>query len=77
MFTVYTKNGCSFCIAAKKLLEDQGLQYTEVNVENDPARRAWLRLHGKTTYPQIVIMDGDIKYKSWIGGYDDLLDHLI
>lgn len=77
MFTVYTKSNCSFCVAAKKLLDDQGLVYTEINVENDSARRAWLRLNGKTTYPQIVIMDGDIKFKKWVGGYDDLMDHLI
>jgi glutaredoxin 3 len=31
--TIYTKNWCPNCVAAKRLMDSKGLQYSEVDVE--------------------------------------------
>jgi glutaredoxin 3 len=76
---MYTTAWCGFCVRAKALLEDRGLEYEEIRVDDDPAFRArLLELTGRWTVPQILI-DGDP-----IGGYAELwqldrdgrLDHL-
>ncbi|MFC1528253.1 glutaredoxin domain-containing protein, partial [Candidatus Neomarinimicrobiota bacterium] len=54
--------------AAKRLLTERGLEYEEINIENECISRDKLvELTGGRTVPQIII-DG----KS-IGGYDNLL----
>ena len=35
--TVYTKNLCSFCSAAKQLLKSKNFDYKEVNMEGNQA----------------------------------------
>ena len=35
--TIYTKNGCPNCVAAKQLLKSKSMGYTELNVEYNPA----------------------------------------
>jgi glutaredoxin 3 len=70
--TLYTTRVCPYCVAAKRLLKMRGIDYAEIDVSNDPAKRAWLvEATGRRTVPQIFI-HGDP-----IGGYDDLaaLDH--
>lgn len=68
--TIYTKDGCPYCVRAKKLLDSKGLIYQEVNVGNDPEKRASLseKSNGSKTVPQIFIGD------KHIGGCDDLID---
>jgi glutaredoxin 3 len=34
--TIYTKPGCPFCAAAKQDLEERGIAYKELSIENDP-----------------------------------------
>lgn len=53
MVTVYSKNNCPFCDRAKQLLENKGVQYTEVNIENDPDSRQMLLDKGLRSVPQI------------------------
>jgi predicted DsbA family dithiol-disulfide isomerase len=33
--TVYTTNTCPYCTMVKNFLDEQGLEYKEVNVQND------------------------------------------
>ncbi len=40
---MYSKNNCPFCDRAKALLESRGVQYTEVNIENDADLQAQLK----------------------------------
>ena len=55
-------------MAAKKLLDDKGLSYEEINIEESGLSRDDLvKLTGGNTVPQIVIND------KAIGGYDQLL----
>jgi glutaredoxin len=56
---VYTAAWCRDCRAAKKFLEAHGVQYTEINVDADPAASEEVFRHvGKRAVPQLVI-DGE------------------
>ena len=65
--TLYTTRWCGYCVQAKKLLDSRGLDYDEVNLDDDPAfRQKLFDLTGRWTVPQVVI-DGHP-----IGGYVEL-----
>ncbi len=66
---VYVTTYCPYCVRAKGLLNRKKVAFTEINVDDDPTKRAWLvEATGQRTVPQIFI-DG----KS-VGGSDDLHD---
>ena len=52
MITVYTKDLCGFCHAAKKYLDEKNLEYKEINIDYDPEARAFLKAGGHKTCPQ-------------------------
>jgi glutaredoxin 3 len=66
--TIYTKSWCPYCAAAKKLLEEKGVAFTEIDIEAKPEKRAEMiqRAGGRTTVPQIFIEGRHV------GGCDDL-----
>jgi glutaredoxin 3 len=64
---IYTTRWCAYCVRAKALLEQRGIPYEEVSLEDDPHfRQTLIDLTGGWTVPQILI-DGRP-----IGGYDEL-----
>jgi glutaredoxin 3 len=64
---MYTTAWCGYCVRAKMLLEQRGLDFEEIRVDEDPNFRATLlERFGGWTVPQIVI-DGEP-----IGGYSEL-----
>lgn len=64
---VYTTGWCPFCMRAKALLERKGLQYREINVEDDPDLRAEMTQRtGRRTVPQIFIGE------THVGGFEEL-----
>jgi glutaredoxin 3 len=64
---VYTTRWCGYCVRAKALLDDRGIPYEEISLDDDPAfRRHIFELTGGWTVPQILI-DGRP-----IGGYTEL-----
>ena len=65
---VYSQPFCGYCSAAKRLLQQKGVEVTEVDVMMEAGRRAEMveRSGGRRTVPQIFI-DG-----RHVGGYDDL-----
>lgn len=66
---MYTKDYCSFCFAAKKLLAKRGLEFEEISVlGNTEAEQQMRDLTGGYTVPQIII-DGKP-----IGGYTELVE---
>ena len=68
MIKIYSTNWWGSCISAKKLLDDKGLSYEEINIEEAGMTREDLaELTGGHTVPQIVIND------EIIGGFDKLL----
>ena len=63
---VYTTSYCPYCFGAKALLRSKNVEFEEIDVTDDPARRVEMeRLSARRTVPQIFI-DG----KS-IGGFDE------
>ena len=65
---IYTTPFCPFCSYAKKLLDNKGVDFTEINLMMHPDRRQKMidRANGGYTVPQIFI-DGN-----HIGGCDEL-----
>ncbi len=64
---IYTTPTCPYCHAAKALLDDKGVDYSEITVLDPDLRQAMTeRAHGRRTVPQIFIGDAHV------GGYDDL-----
>ncbi len=68
---IYTTAWCGYCVRAKALLDEHGLEYEEISLDDDPGfRRTVNELTGGWTVPQIVIDDEPI------GGYVDLARRL-
>jgi len=65
---IYTSPFCGYCHAAKRLLGQKKVEYTEINVAMNPAKRQEMmsRAHGRYTVPQIFIGEDHV------GGFDDL-----
>lgn len=64
---IYTTPTCPYCHAAKSLLADKGVDYTEITVLDPDLRAAMTeRAHGRRTVPQIFIGG------THVGGYDDM-----
>ncbi len=65
---IYTSPFCGFCHAAKRLLTQKGVSFSEVDVIANPDRKAEMiqRANGGRTVPQIFIGD------THVGGSDDL-----
>jgi mycoredoxin len=56
---VYTAAWCRDCRAAKRFLDENGIVYTEIDVDRDPAASDEVLRHvGKRSIPQLVI-DGE------------------
>lgn len=66
---LYTTAICPYCVAAKNLLKQKGLDYAEIRVDLDIARRDEMlaRSGGRRSVPQIFINDVHV------GGFDDLV----
>ena len=65
---VYSTSFCPYCDRAKALLKKRNVPFEEIDVSNDPDKRAWLvkATGGRRTVPQIFIED------QAIGGSDEL-----
>jgi glutaredoxin 3 len=66
--TLYTTRFCPYCIRARSFLDDKGVVYKDIAVDNDPRlRQEMMARSGRTTVPQIWAGE------QHIGGCDDLL----
>ena len=64
---IYTTPMCSFCVRAKRLLQERGIAYDEFDVADDAELRASvMERSGRRTVPQIFIEGRSI------GGYEEL-----
>lgn len=65
--TLYTTGWCGYCSRAKHLLDQRGIPYREVSLDDDPAFRARVfDLGGRWTVP-LVVIDERV-----VGGYQEL-----
>lgn len=64
---IYTSPLCGYCHAAKRLLRDKGVSYSEIDVSRDPQKRQEMMSRaGRHTVPQIFVGE------THVGGCDDL-----
>jgi glutaredoxin 3 len=66
---IYTTPYCPYCVRAKQLLDQKGVTYQEIDVSNDPERKAeMIQRSQRHTVPQIFIDEQPY------GGCDDLFE---
>ena len=70
LVSLFSKVGCPYCLRAKKMLEEKGLQYEEIILGRDATSRSLRAMSGNTTTPQVFI-DGQL-----IGGSEELTAYL-
>lgn len=67
--TIYTRQFCGYCSAAKSLLEEMGVSFNEIDATGSPEKRKeMIERSGRFTYPQIFIG------AHHVGGCDDLYE---
>ncbi|MCI5107199.1 MAG: glutaredoxin family protein [Pseudomonadales bacterium] len=65
--TVYTRRFCSYCTAAKSLLQSNGYEFVEVNLDQDPDLAVRIvEKSGQRTVPQIFVGETSV------GGFQEL-----
>lgn len=58
--TIFTTNTCAYCGMVKKWLSAKGMNYEEVNLDQNPERQAEaLQLSGALTVPVTVVTKQD------------------
>jgi len=66
--TVYTSNNCAYCVMVKKYLTMKKVEYTEVNIEEDSAKRDEIvAMTGAQTVPVTVVEDEGGKQEFSVG----------
>lgn len=64
---MYTTQWCGYCAAARELLRSKGVDFEDIDVDSDPAKRTEMQeLSGGRTVPQVFINDAPV------GGYSDI-----
>lgn len=68
---IYTTQTCPYCQSAKQLLQDKGIVFAEIALDDKPDLRVELseKFNGWRTVP-MIILDGE-----FIGGYTELVAH--
>ncbi len=72
MYTIYTKDNCSWCVKAKELMNKLHIQYEEKKLGVDYTRddlRELIGEHLPLTVPQIFV------YNKRVGSYEDFVDY--
>jgi glutaredoxin 3 len=54
---IYSTTYCGYCVRAKRLLQERGIAYEEIDVTGNDEARQWLvrETGGRRTVPQIFI----------------------
>ena len=68
---VYTKDYCPYCVRAKRLLDELGADYEEIDITQTPeAMEALVKKSGMMTVPQIFV--GEDEGEKCLGGSEDI-----
>jgi glutaredoxin 3 len=66
--TIFTTNTCGYCQMVKKYLGAKGMEYEEVNLDEQPQRQAEaLSLSGALTVPVTVVTKQDDSHEVIVG----------
>ena len=68
--TLFTREGCPYCVRAKGVLRDAGIHYEELVLNRDYTEASLRAVSGRSTVPQVFING------SHIGGSEDLEHYL-
>ena len=69
MVKIYSTSWCPSCVSAQRLLEDNNIEFEEINIEEiNMSREQLFEITGGMSVPQVVINDKSI------GGFSELLD---
>jgi glutaredoxin 3 len=64
---MYSTSWCPYCARARRLLQNKGAEFREVDIDDQPEARAeMIKRSGRRTVPQIFIGE------KHVGGSDDL-----
>ena len=67
--TIYTRQFCGYCSAAKSLLKELGIPFHEIDATGSPERRnEMIERSGRFTFPQIFVGTRHV------GGCDELYE---
>ena len=61
--TMYSTTWCGYCNRLKKQLDREGIGYTEINIEQDPASAFFVEQvnNGNQTVPTVLVVPADGK----------------
>ena len=76
MYTIYTQNLCGYCILAKRLLEEKGHKYKEINISENESAKRFLRENGYKTVPQIFVSGIIEDTQIYVGDYEKLKESI-
>jgi glutaredoxin-like protein len=68
--TVFTREGCEYCVRAKGMLHDAGIQFEELVLNRDYTEATIRAVSGRSTVPQVFI-NGE-----HIGGSEELEQYM-
>ena len=72
--TVFSREGCPFCVRAKGLLHDAGIKFEELVLNRDYTEASIRAVSGETTVPQVFIngerVGGSEALESWLDERD-------
>ena len=68
--TVFTREGCEYCVRAKGMLHDAGIQFEELVLNRDYTEATLRAVAGRSTVPQVFING------QHIGGSDELVTYM-
>lgn len=63
--TVYTKPGCQYCAAAKQYLNENDIEYVEVDITLHEDKADWLRNQGFRSLPVIFAGEEPLVNGGW------------
>jgi glutaredoxin-like protein len=69
--TVFSRDGCPFCVRAKGLLRDAGIEFDELVLNRDFNESTIRAVSGKSTVPQVFVngelIGGSEEVEAWLG----------
>jgi glutaredoxin-like protein len=72
--TVFSREGCPFCVRAKGLLHDAGIKFEELVLNRDYTEASIRAISGETTVPQVFIngerVGGSEALEAWLNERD-------
>ena len=76
MYTIYTQDLCGYCTLAKRLLEEKGHKYKEINISQNESAKRFLKGNGLKTVPQIFVSGIIEDMQIYVGDYEKLKESI-